>query len=187
MTRVLPIAAATFLAPAPALAVSGPFFSLYNTNFVMWLGLLVFVAILLYYRVPRTLTRLLDKRAEGIKSDLAEARALRDEAQSLLASFERKQKEVEDQAKRIVSSAREDARTRAERAEADMDRQMERRLETAREQIAAAEEQAIREVRNRAVSVASDAARKVLLDQMSGERASRLIDDSIGTVDRKLH
>ena len=52
---------------------------------------------------------MLDKRADGIKSELDEARALREEAQTLLASYERKQKEVQEQADRIVAAAKEEA------------------------------------------------------------------------------
>ena len=55
---------------------------------------------------------MLDKRADTIKSELEEARALREEAQTLLASYERKQKEVQDQADRIVTAAKEEAKAR---------------------------------------------------------------------------
>ena len=83
MLRVFVIAAAV---PVPALAATGPFFSLNNTDFVVALAFLIFVAVLVYYKIPRTLMGMLDKRAEGIKADLAEARELREEAQTLLAS-----------------------------------------------------------------------------------------------------
>ncbi|SPJ24450.1 F0F1 ATP synthase subunit B [Palleronia abyssalis] len=175
------------LVPVPALAATGPFFSLQNTNFVVTLGFIVFIGILLYYRVPSTLISMLDKRAEGIKADLAEARGLREEAQTLLASYERKQKEVQQQADRIVASAREEAQAQSEQAKADLQRSVDRRLAAAKDQIAQAEEDAKRNVRNRAVEVAVAAARDVLKEQMDGERANKLIDDSIKTVGAKLH
>ena len=68
---------------SPALAATGPFFSLRNTDFIVLLAFLVFVGILLYFRVPAAIAKLLDKRAESIKSDIAEARRLRDEAQEI--------------------------------------------------------------------------------------------------------
>ncbi|WP_375261431.1 F0F1 ATP synthase subunit B [Palleronia sp.] len=185
MRRIL--TAAALAVPAPALAATGPFFSLNNTNFVVWLGFLVFVGILLYYRVPSTLVKMLDNRAEGIRSDLAEARELREEAQTLLASYERKQKEVQDQADRIVASAREEARAQGEQAKRDLDRSVERRLAAAKDQIAQAEDDAKRSVRNEAVEVAVAAARKVLSEQMDTARSATLIDQSIDTVGRKLH
>lgn len=175
------------LAPVPAFAAEGPFFSLNNTDFVVLLGFIVFLGVLVYFRVPTTLAAMLDKRAEGIRSDLAEARELREEAQSLLASYERKHKDVQNQADRIVASAREEAKANAEKAKADLDRSIERRLQAAKDQIASAEEQAVRDVRDRAISVAVAAARDVLQQKMDPSRQNALIDESIQTVDSKLH
>ena len=90
---------------APAFAASGPFFSLFNTDFVVLIAFLVFIGVLVYFKVPGILIGMLDKRAQQIRSELDEARALREEAQTLLASYERKQREVADQADRIVAHA----------------------------------------------------------------------------------
>ena len=67
----------------------------------------------MYYKVPAKIGEMLDKRSASIKSELNEARALREEAQSLLASYERKQKEVQEQADRIVATAKDEAATAA--------------------------------------------------------------------------
>jgi len=96
-------------AASPALAASGPFFSLGNTDFVVLLGFLLFIGVLFYFKVPSLIGAQLDKRADGIKSELDEARALREEAQALLASYERKQKEVQEQADRIILHAKQEA------------------------------------------------------------------------------
>ena len=158
-----------------------------NTDFVVLCGFIVFIGILLYYKVPSTLLSMLDKRANGIKSDLAEARELREEAQTLLASYERKQKEVQAQADRIVASARDEAKAQSEQAKRDLDQSVERRLAAAKDQIAQAEDDAKRRVRNQAVEVAVAAARDVLREQMDANRSATLIDQSIDTVGRKLH
>ena len=80
-----------FTLAAPAYAASGPFFSLNNTDFVVTIAFVLFVALLIYLKVPGMVTKMLDQRADGIQSELDEARALREEAQSILASYERKQ------------------------------------------------------------------------------------------------
>ena len=133
------IATLTALVTAsPALAASGPFFSLTNTNFVVLIAFLLFVGIVLYLKVPSLLGGKLDERADGIKAELDEARALREEAQTLLASYERKQKEVQEQADRIVAHAKAEAVTAAEQAKEDLKISIERRLQGAEDQIASA-------------------------------------------------
>ena len=172
---------------SPAFAAGGPFFSLTNTNFVVAISFILFVAILIYVKVPTLLGRLLDKRADTIKSELEEARALREEAQTLLASYERKQKEVQEQADRIVEHAKSEAAAAAEQAKEDLKKSIARRLQAADDQIASAEAGAIREVRDRAVTIAIAAARDVIAKQMTAADGNKLIDDAIQTVEAKLH
>ncbi len=175
------------VASGPAFAASGPFISLGNTNFVVLISFLLFVGILLYLKVPSLLGGMLDKRAEGIKSELDEARAVREEAQSLLAGFERKQKEVQEQADRIVAHAKQEAAEAAEQAKADLKQSIARRLRAAEDQIASAEAGAVKEVRDTAIAVAVATAKEVVAKQMTAADGAKLIDGAIADVESKLH
>ncbi len=177
----------TFGAASPALAAKGPFFSLGNTDFVVLLGFIVFIAVLFYFKVPGMIGGALDNRAEGIKSELDEARALHEEARSLLASYERKQREVQTQADAIVAAAKDDAALAAEQAKVDLEKSIARRLAAAQDQIASAEASAVKEVRDQAISVAVSAANAVLAKQMTATQANKLIDAAIADVGEKLH
>ena len=160
---------------------------LYDTNIVVAIAFIIFVGFLIYVGVPGMLTKMLDDRADKIKADLAEARALREEAQQILASYERKQKEVEQLAAEIVTKAKAEAQANAEAAKADLAESIERRIASAKDQIASAEAGAMREVKDRAVEVAVAAARDVIAQQMDAARANGLIDDAIEQVGAKLH
>ena len=160
---------------------------LYNTDVVVAIGFLIFVGILLYFGVPGLITRRLDARAEGIRRDLEEARALREEAQALLAQYERKQKEVKSQAEDIVTAARAEAEKAAVVAKEEIRRSVERRLKTATDQIEAAETAAIRQIKDRAVTVAVAAAGDVIRSRMQAADADALIDAAIAEVGGKLH
>jgi F-type H+-transporting ATPase subunit b len=175
------------LATTPALAAGDVFFSLKNTDFVVLLGLLLFIAILVYFKVPSLLGGMLDSRAEGIKSELEEARSLREDAQKLLADYERKQKEVQEQADRIVSAAKSEAAAAAEQAKEDLAKSVERRLASAEEQIGSAQASAVKEVRDQAATIAVAAAHDIMAKQMTAKDGNSLIDDAIAQVETKLH
>lgn len=181
------LAALLILSGSPALAASGPFFTLRNTDFVVTVSFLLFVAVLMYFKVPALLGGLLDKRAQGIRSDLDAARALHDEARSVLASYERKQKEMQEQADMIVTSARREAVAAAEQAKLDLKTSIARRLQAAEDQIASAEASAVRAVRDQAVSVAVAAAGDLIAGQMTSADKGGLIDAAIREVEAKLH
>jgi F-type H+-transporting ATPase subunit b len=188
----LSLAAVAVLAAAPAGAasynpLSGEFYTLSNTNFVVLIAFLIFMGILFYFKVPGMIGGMLDKRAAQIRADLDEARALRDEAQALLASYQRKQDDVKAQAERIVVHARQEAEQAAETAKADLARSIDRRLKAAEDQLASSEASALREVRDRAAAIAVAAAGDVIARSLSAKDAGRLIDDSIATVEAKLH
>ncbi|KAJ04558.1 F0F1 ATP synthase subunit B [Sulfitobacter mediterraneus] len=172
---------------SPALAAGDVFFSLKNTDFVVLLAFILFIAVLFYFKVPGLLGGMLDKRADTIKSELEEARALREEAQTLLASYERKQKEVQDQADRIVTAAKEEAKAAAAQAQVDLAKSLERRMAAAEDQITSAEAAAVKEVRDQAVTIAVAAARDVIAKQMTATDGNKLIDDAIAQVGDKLH
>ena len=175
------------IAAQPAFAASGPFFSLSNTNFIVMIAFLLFVGLVIYAKVPSTLGKMLDKRSGHIRSDLEEARRLREEAQSVLASYERKSREVQAQADQIVAAAKRDAEAAAEKAKADLKVSIERRLKAADEQIASAEVKALREVKDRAASVAIAAAGDVLSKQLSAADRAAMIDSSISEVEARMN
>jgi len=160
---------------------------LYNSTFVVGVSLALFLALLGYLGVHKIIFKWLDNRAADIRAQLDEAKKLREDAQETFADFERKQKSVDDQAKEIIEHAKTEAEAAAERAKAETARSVERGRKAADEQIARAEADAIKEGRDRAVSVAIAAAGEVLAQQLSEDRARQLVDDAIGAVGAKLH
>ncbi len=186
MNRIL-IAIVPAILGTPALAAGGAFLSLRNTNFVVLIAFLLFIGVLVYFKVPALIGGQLDKRAAGIKSELDQARALHDEARSILVSYERKHKEVQDQANRIVETAKREALAAAEQAKADLKDSITRRLAAAEDQIVSAEAAAVREVRDRAVNIAVAAAGDLIAAKMTAAEKNRLIDAAIGDVETRLH
>jgi F-type H+-transporting ATPase subunit b len=105
----------------------------------------------------------------------------------LLASYERRQKEVQDQSDRIVAQAKADAEAAAEQARDDLAKSIERRVSTAEDQIASAQASAVKDVRDMAAGIAIQAAREVIAKQMTAAEGNKLIDAAIAEVDIKLH
>ncbi len=166
---------------------SAEFYSLSNTDFVVSIGFLLFIGLLAYLGVQKMIFSALDDRSERIRAELEEARKLKEDAQKLLGDFQRKQSEVQEHAERIVEAARQEAHLAAEQAKEDIARSVARRMAAAQEQIAAAEVAVMKEVRERAISVATKAARQVFTEQLSAAKANSFIDEAILEVEKKLH
>lgn len=150
-------------------------------------ALVIFFAILAYYKVPALVGKQLDDRAHSIRKELDEAHRLREEAQQLLADYQRKSREAEDEAKEIVTQARREAELLAADTRKSLAETLERRAKAAEEKIARAEAQALGEVRSAAVDAAISAAEKLLQAKIVGGDATALIESNIQDLKGRLN
>ncbi len=162
-------------------------FTLNNTNLVVTISFLLFVGVLLYFKVPKMMGKMLDDRAEAIKTEIDEARALQEEAKTILASYERKRKEVAEQSEGIIASAKAEAELAAVAAKDALKETIARRLQAAVDQIQSAQDAAVREVKDKAVTIAIAAAGDVIASKMAAKDGNALIDGAIKDVGAKLH
>ncbi len=179
-----------FTAPAfvaPAFGATGPFFSLNNTDFVVTIAFILFIGVLLYLRVPSLVMTMLDKRADDIRGELDTVRALREEAQGILADYERKQKEAQIKAEHIITTAQEEAKHAAQKAEQDLKISIARRLKAADEQIDSARAAAIKELRDHAALIATQVAGDIIKKDLSPAQSNVLVQNAIKELADKLH
>ncbi len=137
--------------------------------------------------VMRIITTALDNRASQIRNQIDEAQRLRDEAQELLASYERKQRDAAREAEQIVERARRETERSRENAAQELERSLQRREQSAMDRIAQAETQAIEEIRATAVDVAMEATRRILASDLPKKKAGAMIDEAIKDLPDKLH
>ncbi len=137
--------------------------------------------------VYQKISAALDERSEGIRSEIEEATRLREEAQELLASYERKQRDAVEETRAIAERAKSEADYLADKAAKDLEAMTERRKRQAKDRIAQAEVSARDEIRAAAIDVAMEASRRILADKMSGDKADALVDAAIKDLPSRLH
>lgn len=146
-----------------------------------------FVLLIAYFKVPGKMGALLDDRADKIRNELDEARRLREEAQAMLAEFERKQRDAQKEAESIITLAKQEAEALAKETREKLKDSLERRGQMAEDKIARAEEQALSEVRSVAVNVAIAAAEQIIERKMTPAASKKLVDQSIKDLKTKLN
>jgi F-type H+-transporting ATPase subunit b len=151
------------------------------------IGFLCFLGLLAYLGVHRKVFASLDSRTARIKADLDEAKKLREEAQALLAEFERKGREAEKEAEAIIASAKTEAERLAVEAKARMEDFIGRRTKMAEQKIVQAEAQALADVKSAAADAAVAAAERILSVSAKGKTAEDLVARGIDDVKSKLN
>ena len=160
---------------------------LQDTSFWAFVGLLGFFAILWRFGVHKVLAKSLDARADAIRAELDEARRLREEAQEMLARYERQQRDAANEAEQIVKKARQDAEFIRESARKELAERIERRTALAEQRIAQAEAQAAKDVKALAADIAVEAAAKLLTEKLTKTQRNALIKDAAGELAERLN
>ena len=158
-----------------------------DPTFWVLVAFIGFVGVLFYFEVPGMVIKGLDARATKIKADLEEANALLREAQDLLASYQKKQREAADEAQNINAQAKEEAERILENGRARLEESLRRREKIAMDRIAQAESSALDEIRARTVDIALDATRDLLVNNLSDDKANALLDDAIKALPDRLN
>lgn len=150
-------------------------------------GLVLFLVLSAYLKVPGMMGKSLDERAARIRNDLDEAKRLREEAQALLAEYQKKRKDAEAEAANIVAAAQREAAALTAEAKQKTDEFVARRTQLSEQKIRQAETDAINAVRATAVDIAISAAERVIAARADGQSQQALFAKSISEVKTRLN
>ncbi len=143
-----------------------------DPEFWVAVAFVIFLALVAKLGGFKALTNGLDKRGERIAGELGEAKRLREEAQALLASYEKRRREAETEAQSIIAQAKAEAERLAKEAEVKLADFVIRRQKAAEQKIAQAEADATREVRSAAAEAAIQASEAILRGRSAGTAGS---------------
>ncbi|SCB19565.1 F0F1 ATP synthase subunit B [Rhizobium multihospitium] len=159
----------------------------FDNTFFAFVSLLIFLGLIVYLKVPGMMAKSLDDRADQIRNELAEAKRLREEAQHLLAEYQRKRKEAEAEAAHIVAAAEREAEMLTNEARKKTEEFVANRTALSEQKIKQAEADAMKAVRSAAVDLAIAAAESVLAKKADGSVQSGLFSDAVKEVKTRLN
>lgn len=160
---------------------------LQDTSFWVLIAFAIVIGVFVRAGIHKSIAGGLDKRAQNIADEINEARKMREEAQELLAAYQRQQRDAEEEAAAIIEQAKVDAQRLAAEAHEKIDEQMKRRAKAAEEKIARAEAQALSEVRANTAELAVEAARKIIKERMDQGAQTAFVDRAIADLRNKLN
>ncbi|MDP9808406.1 F-type H+-transporting ATPase subunit b [Rhizobium tibeticum] len=158
-----------------------------DATFFALVGLVLFLALIVYLKVPGMMAKSLDDRADQIRNELSEAKRLREEAQHLLAEYQRKRKEAEAEAAHIVAAAEREAEMLTVEAKKKTEEFVANRTAVSEQKIKQAEADAMKAVRSAAVDLAIAAAENVLAKKADTKVQADLFKGAVGEVKTRLN
>jgi len=152
---------------------------MFDATFFVAVSFFLFVGFVIWIGLPRSILNSLDERSLGIQKELNEARKLHEEAQSLLAKEKRKLEKCDIEVQEILKRASEQALLLSENSKKLLEEEVIRKQKQADLKITQARDEAIREVRSKAVDLSVLIAKEYLRDNIDDQISSDIIDKSI--------
>ena len=183
----LPVLLAFALLPGVSNAAgSKKMFSLDNTDFVVLISFLIFVGVLIYFKVPSIIADFLDKRSDNIHNEIEKASEILEEAKKILSSIETDHIKTTETIKQMVTTAKARAREEEEKAKKHIEELMKNKLISAEGQVKSSERKVLKEIEHRAIDLSIEKVKVSLSKSLSGSDYERHFDSSINSVEKGL-
>ena len=160
--------------------------SLDNTDFVVLISFLIFVGILIYFKVPSIVGAFLDKRSNDIQSEIEKAGEILEEAKKILSSIEADHIRTSETIGQMVQSAKSRAGDDEEKAKKNIEELMRNKLISAEGQVLSSERKILEEIEGRAIDLSIEKVRMKLSKSISGSDYDNQFDLSIQSIENGL-
>ena len=157
----------------------------FDATMLVALAMLVVIALMIWKKVPAAIGRSLDTKIDVIRNQLAEAEALRKEAEALKAEYEARSNAAQGEAAAMIERARVEADTIIAKAQTDAEALVERRGRMAEDKIAAEERAAVQQLRATAADAATKAAARLIAERLDSNADAAVVDAAIGEMGRR--
>ena len=160
--------------------------SLDNTDFVVLISFLIFVGVLVYFKVPAIVASFLDKRSADIQNEIYKASEILEEAKGILSSIEADHKRTSETIEQMVMTAKDRAGEEEEKAKKQIEELMKSKLISAEGQVRSNERKILEEIEERAIDLSIEKVRAKLSKSLSGNDYDKYFNDSIKSIEKGL-
>ena len=160
--------------------------SLDNTDFVVLISFLIFVGILIYFKVPSIVGAFLDKRSNDIQSEIEKASEILEEAKKILSSIEADHIKTSETIGQMVETARSRAGEEEEKAKKNIEELMKNKLISAEGQVMSNERKILDEIEDRAIDLSIEKVKVKLSQSLSSSDYDNQFDASIQSIEKGL-
>ena len=160
--------------------------SLDNTDFVVLISFLLFVGVLIYFKVPSIIAAFLDKRSNDIQNEIQRASEILEEAKQILSSIEADHIRTSETIEKMIVSTKDRALEEEDKAKKYIEELMKNRLNSAEGQVKLSERKIFEEIERRAIDLSIEKVRVKLSGSLSSSDYDKHLDTSIKSVERGL-
>jgi|TARA_B100001093_G_C26792291_1_gene999506 F-type H+-transporting ATPase subunit b len=158
-----------------------------DATFWVAISFLLFVLLLIYYKIPSKIKNILDENITLIKNQIDESEKLKEEAKNRLAENEKKLGDSKSEIQEMIIEANEQAEKNIIRTNEIFHKQSEIRKKNTEEKIKQMKKQAIKDIKNLSVMLAFDSINNLMINSLDKSKLDKLFNQSIEETKLALH
>ena len=150
-----------------------------DATFWVAVSFLIFVILLIYFKIPLKIKNVLDENIIQIKKQVEESEKLKDEAKNRLAEHEKKISGSKNEIQKMINNANEEAEKNIIKSNEVFHKQMEVRKKNTEEKIKQLKNQAIKDIKNASVNIAFESIEKLMLNSLDKSKLDKIFNQSV--------
>ena len=150
-----------------------------DATFWVAISFLLFILLLLYFKIPSKVKKILDENIIQIKNQIDESERLKEEAKNSLAENEKKLGNAKSEIQKMISEANEQAEKNIIRTNEIFHKQSEIRKKNTEEKIKQLKKQAIKDIKNVSVLIAFESINNLMINSLDKSKLDKIFNQSI--------
>ena len=158
----------------------------FDATFWVAISFVLFVGVLLYFKVPQKIFTSLDESINKIKKDIEEAEKLKEEAKNILSDYEARLDKSKVEIDLMIKNAQKESETNIIKTNDQFHKIFENRKKMAEEKIKQMKLQATKDIKNYSVEVAIIALEKIIKNSIDKKKLDKIYVSSVNEAKKIL-
>ena len=150
-----------------------------DATFWVAISFLIFVGVIIYFKVPQKIDDSLNESIKKIKENLDNDEKLKDEAKNILSQYDSKVSKSKEEIKNLITDAKNQAEQNIIKTNEEFHKVIENRKKSAEEKIKQMKVQAIKDVKNSSVDIAISSVEKIIKNSIDKKKLDKIYISSI--------
>ena len=151
----------------------------FDATFWVAVSFFIFFGVLIYFKIPQNVNKLLSKMIVDIKNEITESEKLRTESKKLLDDAQHKLDSASSETKKILDQAKNDSEKLIIETNDKFHKSAEIKKNLAKTKIGQMKEAAIKEIKDTSIKIAVDSVKKIITTSIDKSKLDNLFEKNL--------
>ena len=158
----------------------------FDATFWVAISFIIFIGILLYFKIPQKVNELLTKMILDIRKEIDESEKLRAESKNLLDIAQNKLDKASEEGKKIIDNAKKESEALAIEMSDKFYKSAEIKKNLSQTKIKRMKEQAIKEIKDISINIAVESVKKIITTSIDKSKLDNIFQKNLEEAKKEL-